>query len=246
MTSSYKLGNPIWVYYTDIDTNENLQVPKLLRGITGESYTVKAKKFPNYRFMKADSDLEGTFDMQQHQIHLYYRKEDWAEVQKNISMYLHLEAPTPMYDLPNGIQVGAALPRDIVVKAFARVATRTGQFWYELGADQWVLYDHMSVTKDPFDEKESPSTERGAQVTSIKAVPAVVDFVPGRSIDIYDSPFGRVTGSVKNGDKLTITGKQSDSTGVTWYKADGQGYISSLYVKLLKDDPQASDGQKDK
>lgn len=136
MTNSYKLGNPIWVYYSDIDTNENLQVPQLLRGLSGEKYQVEAKKFPNYRFVKADADLKGNFDMRQHQIHLYYRNATWAEVQKNISMYLHLEAPTPMYDLPDGMQVGAALPRDIVVKAFARVATTNGEFWYELGADQ--------------------------------------------------------------------------------------------------------------
>lgn len=246
MANSYKLGNPIWVYYHDIDTNENLQVPKLLRGVVGESYQVDKKKFPNYRFIKADTDLSGTFDMRQHQIHLYYRKDNWAEVQKNISMYLHLDAPTPMYDLPGGMQVGAALPRDIIVKAFARVATKTGEFWYELGADQWVLYDHMRVVKNPFDERPTaPTGGRGEQVSTISATPAVVDFVPGRSIDVYDNPFGRVVGSVKNGDKLTITGKQSDSTGVTWYKAARIGYISSLYVKLIKQDNKGHNNQTD-
>lgn len=242
MTDSYKLGNPIWVYYSDIDTNENLQVPQLLRGLSGESYQVEAKEFPNYRYVKADADLKGTFDMRQHQIHLYYRNANWAEVQKNISMYLHLEAPTPMYDLPDGMQVGAALPRDIVVKAFARVATTNGEFWYELGADQWVRYDHMSVTDDPFKEKAKVENQRGQSVSNLPDKPAVVDFVPGRSIDVYDSPFGRVVGSVQNGDQLTITAKQSDSTGVTWYKAKDKGYISSLYVKMT--DQSAGDDAK--
>lgn len=130
------------------------------------------------------------------------------------------------------MQVGAALPHDIIVKAFSRVATKNGEFWYELGADQWVRYDHMSVTKNPFKEHIQLPNETGNKITSLKNTTAIVDFVPDRSIDVYDNPFGRVVGSVNNGDKLTIDRRQSDSTGVTWYHAVGHGYISSLYLKL--------------
>lgn len=102
----------------------------------------------------------------------------------------------------------------------------------------------MSVTDDPFKEKVAATDERDQSVSSMPDTEAVVDFVPGRSIDVYDSPFGRVIGSVQNGDKLTITGQQSDSTGVSWYKAKGKGYISSLYVKKV-DQPSSDEAKSD-
>ena len=32
MIDKFKTGNPIWVYYNDIDSGANLTVPQLLRG----------------------------------------------------------------------------------------------------------------------------------------------------------------------------------------------------------------------
>lgn len=74
MADSFKTGNPIWVYYTDIDTGANLRVPQLLRGFVGTPFHIVELKFPNYRFIKADGQLNGSFDMQPHSVHLYYRR----------------------------------------------------------------------------------------------------------------------------------------------------------------------------
>ena len=51
MADSFKTGNPIWVYYTDIDTGANLRVPQLLRGFVGTPFHIVELKFPNYRFI---------------------------------------------------------------------------------------------------------------------------------------------------------------------------------------------------
>ncbi|MGY0223981.1 hypothetical protein ACW186_11210 [Limosilactobacillus fermentum] len=35
MGVNFRTGNPIWVYYTDVDTGINLRVPTLLKGMAG-------------------------------------------------------------------------------------------------------------------------------------------------------------------------------------------------------------------
>lgn len=78
MDRAFKTGTPIWVYFIDLDTDENLQIPKLLRGFVDSEYTIQPPKINNYRYMKAEGELSGHFDMQQHTVKLYYRHKDWG------------------------------------------------------------------------------------------------------------------------------------------------------------------------
>lgn len=106
MIDKFKTGNPIWVYYNDIDSGANLTVPQLLRGFIGQEYQIEQKQFPNYRYVKTEGETKGTFDMRQRIVHLFYRKQNWGEVQ-SIEMYLHLDAPTQVFDTAGGMPVGA-------------------------------------------------------------------------------------------------------------------------------------------
>ena len=177
MFEKFKTGNPIWVYYADIDSGANLIVPQLLRGLIGEEYQVDKKKFPNYNFVKVEGDLTGTFDMTQRNVKLFYRKQSWGEVQ-DINMFLKLEAPTVIYDTVEGMPVGQPLPQDIIIKAFQRVATKDGQFWYEIGADQWIKYEKMHVVDDPFNNNQDiPSRlENQLTVLHLNNIKATIDF----------------------------------------------------------------------
>ena len=238
MLDKFKTGNPIWVYYTDIDTNENLTVPQLLQGYMGQTYQVAQKDFPNYRFVKSEGDLTGTFDMSQRRVHLYYRKDNWGEVQ-DIEMYLRLDANTPVFDNPNGMQVGAPIPEGIVIKAFHRVATTSGEFWYEIGSDQWIKYDQMEVVDNPFkaeDQDFQSKLNEQMSVIPMKPTKATIDYLPHRSIDVYDQPYGEKVNELPNGQIITIYGKMSDNGEITWYKVGEQQFITGTYVKLEDED----------
>lgn len=232
MFEKFKTGNPIWVYYVDIDSGANLIVPQLLRGRIGEDYHVDQKKFPNYAYVKTDGDPTGNFDMTQRSIKLFYRKKSWGEVQ-NIDMYLKLEAPTVIYDTAEGMPVGQPLPQDIIIKAFQRVATKDGQFWYEIGADQWIKYEKMHVVDNPFaDEKKIPSRlENQLTVLRLNNVKATIDYIPGKAIDVYDAPYGNRVDKVADGQEVTLTSKLSDDQ-LTWYAIGDNRYISGNYVKI--------------
>ena len=232
MFEKFKTGNPIWVYYVDIDSGANLIVPQLLRGRIGEEYHVDQKKFPNYDYVKAEGDLTGSFDMTQRSVKLYYRKQSWGEVQ-DIDMYLELEAPTVVYDTVEGMPVGEPLPQDIIIKAFQRVATKDGQFWYEIGADQWIKYEKMHVVDNPFaSEKKIPSRlENQLTVFRLNNVKAIIDYIPGQSIDVYDAPYGNRVDKIDDGQEVTLTNKLSDDQ-LTWYAIGDNRYVSGNYVKI--------------
>ena len=229
MEDKFKTGNPIWVYYTNIDTGENLVVPQL-----NEEYSIDQKQFDGYQFVKSEGELTGKFDNKPHSVHLYYRDKNWGEVE-SIEMYLHLDAPTPVYDMPNGMPVGTPFPEDIVLKAFHRVATKSGEFWYEIGSDQWIKYDQMSVVDNPFkaeDEKFQSKLADNMSVIPIQKTKAVIDYLPNRSIEVYDKPYGEQVGELKDGQEITITGKMSDNGEITWYEVGDQQFITGNYVRL--------------
>ncbi len=237
MFEQFKTGNPIWVYYIDIDSGANLIVPQLMRGLVNEEYQVDKKKFPNYNFVKAEGDLTGTFDMTQRSVKLYYRKQSWGEVE-DINMFLALEAPTTVYDAVEGMPVGRPLPQDITLKAFQRVATKDGQFWYEIGADQWIKYEKMHVVEDPFAGKhEIPSRlENQLTVLRLNNVKATIDYIPGKAVDVYDAPYGNQVTKIPDGQEVTITGKLSDNEELTWYEIGPKQYVSGNYVKIEEDE----------
>lgn len=237
MAESFKTGNPIWVYYSDIDTGANLRVPQLLRGGLGHPFHIVKLAFPNYRFVKSQGQLDGTFDMEQHSVQLFYRRENWGEVQ-TVTMYIKLSAPTQTYDGVNGMPVDVPLPAGIFVKSFQRIATKDGEFWYEVNADRWIKYD--SNTMQNYDQL--PSNDQTAKIkdgTQAAILPlnhqkGQVDYVSGQQLDVYDLPYGKVVRKVSDGESLDIIGKINDNNGVIWYQAKGLGFINGSYVQLLQ------------
>ncbi|MCF0119767.1 MAG: MucBP domain-containing protein [Limosilactobacillus mucosae] len=236
MADSFKTGNPIWVYYTDIDTGANLRVPQLLRGFVGTPFNIVELKFPNYRFIKADGQLNGSFDMQPHSVHLYYRRNSWGEVQ-NVAMYLKLSTPTQLFDDVDGMPVDTPLPGGIFVKTFQRIATQKGEFWYEVNADRWLKYDSNTM-KDfkelPSDDSLAPKPGTQLAILPLNHLKAVVDYVQGKKLDVYDQPYGQTIGKVIDGERLDIIGKLNDNNGVVWYQAKDLGFINGSYVNLIQ------------
>ena len=190
MKDEFKTGNPIWIYYRDIDSNDNLRLPQLLRGHLGQSYDIKKIEIPNYNLVQITGTLKGTFDNTAKSVCFYYRKQTWGEIQ-NIDLYLHLKTPVTIYDRVGGMPLPDKLPGNIYVKSFQRVATTTREFWYQVNADQWVKFDDAQMTlveHDPFAEQKTTKPIIDLTYLKLNQVKGVVGFVPNRSGDTYDQP----------------------------------------------------------
>lgn len=230
MLGHFKTGNPVWVYYIDIDSGDNIIVPQLLRGLEGCKYHVDKKEFPHYRFVKTVGMADGTFDMQRRDVKLYYRKQSWQNVE-DVHLYLHLDKTTQVYDTVNGISVHDPLPAGIVVKAFRRVNTEDGDTWYELGAGQWAKYENMRVVQNPFANETIPSklTDQ-LTIMPLKGVQGTIDYLPNKEVDIFDAPYGKKIGTVPDGQRVNISGQLNDNGEITWYQIGDKQFITGNYV----------------
>lgn len=231
MLEPLKTGNPIWVYYLDIDTGENLMVPQLMRGVTGCKYHVERKNFPRYRYVDVDGATGGTFNMQRKDVKFYYRKDNWQEVEA-VDTYLQIDQAATVYDNVKGLPIDIPLPAGIVVKAFHRVNTENGDTWYELGADQWVRYQGMRVVTNPYQNDDHQPSTLADQLTilPLKNVQGTVDYLPNREIDVYDAPYGKKVATIPDGKRVSISGKLDDNGEITWYQIGDQRFITGNYV----------------
>ncbi|WP_251545288.1 MucBP domain-containing protein [Limosilactobacillus caecicola] len=237
--NTLKTGRPIWVYYLDIDSGSNIIVPQLVRGFENDGYTVVKKDFPQYKLVKTTGKTSGTFDGSQEDVHFYYRKKGWGEIE-DIDMYLYLEQPTVQYDRVEGMAIDNPLPGQMYVRSFQRVATTKAEFWYEVNADRWIKFDVNTmkiVHQDPF-AKEPPVKDgpvADLRVLPLNKVPATVDYLKGGHLYTYDYPYGKSTDTVANGQDLILVGRMEDENGVTWYQDESRGFINGAYVRLANE-----------
>lgn len=232
MTESFKTGVPVWVYYIDIDTKANIQLPQLLRGLIGQHYTAKQVQFDNFKFVNANADYTGTFDEEPHTIRMYYRRKDWAEVEEVHDMFLKLSAATEVYDMVNGLPRHTTYPAGMVLRAFKRVATSNGKFWYEVGPDQWVEYHQMSISKNPYEGRLPKSDdEEELVVKPLDNMQGRIDYIPHKMIQVYDRPYGKIVNELEHDTTISLTGTATNSDGVVWYEVNHRGFVNGTYVK---------------
>lgn len=232
MANNYDSGVPVWVYHIDIDTKENLALPQLLKGLIGQHYSVSKGDFQDYSFVKSDAETSGTFNEQPHTVRMYYRKKKWAEVE-DVSMYLKLFAPTPVFDSVDGFQRGTTYPGGMVLRTFKRVATTGGKFWYEIGPDQWILYHQMEIVDNPFDQPQSDADEGETEaIEKMDLVAAKIDYIPNAMIQVYDRPYGKIVNELEHNTEVQLSGKLTDDNGVTWYEVEDKGFVNGTYVKI--------------
>ncbi|MDO4902882.1 MAG: MucBP domain-containing protein [Limosilactobacillus sp.] len=236
MLEKLKNGNPIWIYYIDIDTGENLMVPQLMKGIIPCKYHVEKKEFPRYTFVKSEGQMDGTFDMKRKEVRLYYRKDNWKDM-TDVDLYLHLDKPAPVYDMVDGMPVGDPALPGIVVKAFRKVVTKDGQTWYDIGADQWVKYDGIRVVNEPFQNDHYHSVIADQlTILPLKNVKGKIDYLPGKEVDVFDKPYGQKVGSVADGKEVEISGQLNDNGEITWYEIGDHQFVTGNYVIIDEDE----------
>ena len=73
-------------------------------------------------------------------------------------------------------------------------------------------------------------------VIPMKKTKAFIDYLPVRSIDAFNKPYGDKVGEIKDGQEITITGKMSDNDEIIWYKVGNGMFITGNYVKLEDQD----------
>ncbi len=232
------MGMPIWVYAKDIDTKGAIERARLIEGHVDESFNVEPKEIDGYRFVSAAGVTAGVFTQEDtHTITFYYRHAQVAETQALTDKYLHVFSEVqPVVSIEDQTAIGQKLWSGSVAKVAQRMASRTGEFWYQLADSRWVKYD-MRVMKlandDGRNQRPAFDWQRPTNWEPVTYhATGSVDYVPGADIAVYAQPYGREIGRLQHGVEIEITEKVIDSAQVTWYHIAQQGWISSIYASL--------------
>lgn len=224
---------PVWVYFQDIITQENLRLPIKLTGSENEHYDIKSENFDNYIFAGSDEALTGSFTDRPSKVHLWYHKNNFKDAQP-IDLFIQILNDHSVQTEPQltSLVVNKVL-RDSIWKTDLRVVDGNGQTWYRIGPDKWLAYnpEHLQLLDKAPDNKKINILDLE---NKLKTTPnATIDFIPNHYIDVYDDPIGyKPLGSVTHGDLVCTDREQTEGIN-HWYHIKNLGWINAVYIKPL-------------
>lgn len=223
-----KQGLPVLTYYLDIDTGETLHHVTIHSGKLGESYDVSAADIPGYRVINDVGPTHGHFDDRTHGMIFYYRRTPWQTVQP-VEYYVRLKKRHAVLDQPNGHALQTGLPANVITKIFARIETTDNQSWLNIGGFEWIKNTDLEPSDPPTNHLVPPITKTSRNPVMLFGT---VDFVAGRPIGVFDKPYGTNTGTLADGQRVSIKARIIDDQGLIWYELADQSVIFSEYVRI--------------
>lgn len=231
-------GMPVWVYAKDVDTKSALTRARLIEGYIGDTFSIDPESISGYRFVSSEGTLTGTFDEQtMYSATFYYQREDVAETEQLTHKYLRiLENVQPVVDVEDLTETGQKLWSGSVVKVSQRMATRTGDFWYQLADSRWIKYDMQTMKLTDNDGQHNQPVAEWKRPTVWQPTPisaqGKIDYIPSQEVAVYSQPYGHAIGRIQHGDSVEVTEQVVDPSGVTWYHVAQQGWLSAIYLSL--------------
>ncbi|MEX0380361.1 MucBP domain-containing protein [Leuconostoc sp. MS02] len=225
--------SPIWVYYENIATHEPLLTPTRLDGLPNATYTIDTPNISKYVYVDNSGDLSGIFGNFPQSLHLYYRPQNWRDAHR-VNMYIALQVATVAHTDPNdSATVATTLPAESNWATPLRVISGNGQFWYQIGDHVWLRYDASLMSLSD----TAPNVENINYIQDLGVENdqpnALVNFLPGKSTEIFATPYGLPIGSVLDGDFVAVSKEERHDNGLIWYKLANSGWINSIYIHKI-------------
>ena len=230
LTYRRQSGANIWLFSQDIDDLHMLGKPRFVSGKVDEKYALTPPDFIGYNLLRAEGNVKGNFTDKQQVVTYYYRDATWKEVDFNVK-YLKMKVSQPGYDAPKGNDTYITLAKDTVWQVFESVHLTNGERWHCLGGNLWILEDYDKVKFVDSLPQYSIGTNHGYQFSIYLNVQAIIDFVPGEKLTLYDRPFGDPIDSIEDGSIVTITERQGGRD-MQWFKIDDRGWTIRQYLDL--------------
>ncbi|WP_125583684.1 MucBP domain-containing protein [Levilactobacillus cerevisiae] len=224
-------GQPIISYLVDYDTGRLLELPGILRGRLGTSFSLTPPPVTNYHIFQAQGTQRGTFSQQPGQVVYYYRRDSWQTVQR-VHQFVFLQTNHQVYDEPGGQAYGYQFPTDSLWRLFMVITLTNGDVWYNLGGEQWLSAKDTVRREHQFVDLGLPAPDKWQPETFERI--GTVDYVPGKAVSFYQEPYGETAGQLKHGEALDVRGRVVDDQHLVWYQIGPKAYINARYVRLAK------------
>ncbi len=223
-----KNGLPVMTYCLDTDTGMMLKSVRIALGQLGERYQIEAPTIKGYRVVSSTGATYGHYDHQVHGIIFYYRHQHWATVQP-VAYFVKLTAAHNVYSNPNGQLLTTGLPATIIIKVFARIDLDDQSSWLNIGGFEWIKNTQLEPSDPPTHNLIGPITKTSRNPVRLAGT---VNFVPGKSIAVFDEPYGQRVGALLHGSRVSVRSTIVDDQGLVWYEMANQTVIPKSYLKI--------------
>lgn len=230
LTYRRQSGANIWLFSQDIDDMHMLGKPRFVSGKVDEKYSLTPPNFIGYNLLRAEGNVKGNFTDKQQVVTYYYRDATWKQVDFNVK-YLKMKVSQPGFDAPKGNDTYITLAKGTVWQVFESVRLTNGERWHCLGGNLWILEDYDKVQFVDSLPQYQIDHEKDYQFSIDLSVQAIIDFVPGKKLTLYDRPFGSPVDDIEDGEIVTITERQGGRE-MQWFKVDNRGWTIRQYLDL--------------
>lgn len=230
ITVHYELrqGQPVLIYSVDTDTGNILQSVNILSDKLGKKYRIDSPNVAHYRLITSTGNTLGHFNTDIQKVIFTYRRADWKTVQQ-VEYYVKLTRHHDVFDEPNGHILRTGLPKNLVLKVFGRVITSNDTSWLNIGGFEWIKNHQLEPSDPPVQEVVGPITETSRNPVRLFGT---ISFVPGRSVALFDQPYGTQTNELLDGSRVSIVATIVDDQDLIWYELADHSVIPRNYVAV--------------
>ncbi|WKN28880.1 MucBP domain-containing protein [Apilactobacillus kunkeei] len=223
-------GKPVNIFFINYDTYSMIRLPQMAIGKYNNKFEINIPELAGFKLMNYSGDTDGIFNDYMKHLIIYYRRDDWHNVQKD-TFYIRLREYTKVYNDTNGEILHVLLPKKSIWKVFYQVTTDNA-LWLNIGPNQWIVDRNFYRMQYPF-AKELTNTDSW----KIKKVhyPATIQNDNHQSVAVYNFPYGSCIGFLHNGNSFFVTQEIIDQKDVHWMEINNLHYIVSEDVKKSLD-----------
>lgn len=221
-----KTAGSIWIFYRDADTNELILSPKLSKGYLGDAYQLYSPSIPEYSLLNVKGSVRGIRSLGSSSLTFFYRRRAWL-ANEPAFLYFKMQSSVPVYDAPGGKRLKINLSPQTIWKTFTVITTAENTKWYCIGGPLWIVFNSTLMSISTAEITIEPPVHGAAKLAMF--IDATVDYIVDKSVNLYDRPFGKISGTLKHGTKIRLE-YSSTSDEVTWYRLTNSLWLPSQYI----------------
>lgn len=223
-----KNGLPVMIYCLDTDTGQILRSVQILTGKLGHQYRLTAPEIKGFRVISSTGATYGQFDRQTHGVIFAYRRKNWETVQP-VEYFVKLKNAHEVFNNPQGQTLKTGLPANIIIKVFARIDLADKSSWLNIGGFEWIRNTHLEPSNPPLHHLIEQITKTSRNPARLAGT---INFVPHKAIAIFNKPYGKKTGALMHGSRVSITATIVDDQNLIWYELADAGVVPKAYVTV--------------
>lgn len=219
-------GKPVNIFFIDYDTYSMIRLPQMAIGQYNNEFSIQIPNLPGFNLVNYSGSTEGIFNDEMKHLVIYYRRNDWKDVERD-NFYIRLREYTEVFNDTDGQVLHVLLPKDSIWKVFYIVTTEKA-IWLNIGPNQWIINRNFNRMHYPFAKR---LTNTDSWVIKNVNYPATIEKKENKSVTVYNFPYGSCIDFLHNGHSFFVTQEIQDQNNRHWLEINNLHFIIDEDIK---------------